>query len=839
MLNTLLWYFWVQAFAFGGWLVAKRWLLHLPDRGYGLSKALGLLLGGYFYWMLVTLRWAQNNIGAVLLALALVYAIGLWLHRNQSRVSSLRPAFPTLHAPILTEILFALSFALYALYRSYNADIISAGGEKYMESLMTNAILRSSHFPPNDAWLSGFPISYYYFGYVIFAMLTRASGVPSAVAFNLGGAMILALTLVSAFSIGYNLYESKRQYEKDKMNAGEPPSAFFHLPFSFQPVAAGLITAIMLCLMGNMGGLMGVLRCGNVLHSSVWQWLDIRDIANTPTQCDGLRPSSHFYAWWWDWSRVVKDYAPDGINVQEVITETPIFSFVLGDNHPHTLALPFVLIAIGIAISHTRSDNGRRTTDDGTTAVIAPNPPFSILQSIFLPALVAGGLAFLNTWDFPIYSAIIIGGAALGNQLSGKSLVPPLMRGAAMLALAYALYLPFHATFSSQARGIGVNLFNATRLPQFLLMFAPFIVAFVGFVVLQVTQTPQRKSLLTQTISLTVAAVGLSLLASVVFGVLSPQGRGLWVELNTTGTALGVPRTQIESALLKRAANPWTALALCLGIASCTALFLKQLRHADPVTRKTEAASPPHPHLHTYTLIPLALFALGAALILVPEFIFLQDLFGTRMNTVFKFYYQAWTLWAIAAGFAITSLFAAKALWARAVGAATLLLVLAGLLYPLLAAISKTDNFAAQTPTLDGAAYLQNSHPDDAKAIAWLNANVPGDPIIVEKPDGGSYNYEGRIAAFTGLPTVLGWGGHQNQWRGNYDEPGQRQPAIEAFYNTTDSGEARNFIKRYNVTYVIVGEAERNSYNTAGLAKFDSLCGVAFESANTKIFKCQ
>ena len=56
------------------------------------------------------------------------------------------------------------------------------GGEKFMEIAFLNAILNSQHFPPLDPWLSGFAISYYYFGYVMMAVLTRLSGAVSGVA---------------------------------------------------------------------------------------------------------------------------------------------------------------------------------------------------------------------------------------------------------------------------------------------------------------------------------------------------------------------------------------------------------------------------------------------------------------------------------------------------------------------------------------------------------------------------------------------------------------------------------------------------------------------------------
>ena len=209
------------------------------------------------------------------------------------------------------------------------------------------------------------------------------------------------------------------------------------------------------------------------------------------------------------------------------------------------------------------------------------------------------------------------------------------------------------------------------------------------------------------------------------------------------------------------------------------------------------------------------------------------------MNTVFKFYYQAWTLWSVAGAFALLSLWASARKSDRVFAILGSAVVAAGLLWVVMAPLSKTNQFAAK-PTLDGAAYLQNSNTDDAAAIDWLNQNVRGDPVIVEgNKKAAGYDYIGRISAFTGLPAVLGWGGHENQWRGNYDEPGKREPLIEQLYNTTDPIETRNILAQFNVRYVIVGETERNQYTPEGLSKFDQLCGTAFKKGNTVIYACQ
>ncbi len=217
--ELFLWYAWMQAYGVGGSLIARAWLRHLPDRGYGVGKAAGLIFGAFVYWITITLGWTSNSVGTALLGLAVVWAIGLGANSGrqiEQKTSStivglLSAAIRRLPTVIVaTEVLLLMAFVGWAYVRAYTPEIADSGGEKFMESMMINAIVRAPTFPPNDAWLTGLPISYYYFGYIIFAMLIKVSGVAPSIAFNLGGAMIFALTFVGAFSVGFNLWAARR-----------------------------------------------------------------------------------------------------------------------------------------------------------------------------------------------------------------------------------------------------------------------------------------------------------------------------------------------------------------------------------------------------------------------------------------------------------------------------------------------------------------------------------------------------------------------------------------------------------------------------------------------------
>jgi uncharacterized membrane protein len=222
------WYVAVQAFGLAALPLCLQLFRHLPDRGYGVSKPLGLLLAGWAFWLLTTFGWLHNTAGGILAALVLLAVAGLALTIRPSDQVTNRPPDQATNGPpgrlswrtiLATEAVFALAFVAWCFVRAHVPRIQTAGGEKWMEIAFLRAILRSDTFPPHDPWLSGFAISYYYFGYVIVAMLTRLAAVPPAIAFNLGIATLFALTCTGAYSLVYNMIVadgSENPYENPK-----------------------------------------------------------------------------------------------------------------------------------------------------------------------------------------------------------------------------------------------------------------------------------------------------------------------------------------------------------------------------------------------------------------------------------------------------------------------------------------------------------------------------------------------------------------------------------------------------------------------------------------------
>src|SRR5271157_3059126 len=177
----------------------------LADRGYSLSRVAGLLIWGYVFWIFTSLGLTQNNVGGILFALLVLIGLSAWALSNiEHRISSIFSWLKTnLRLVVAVEVLFLSAFAFLAFLRAGNPEL--DGTERPMELMFINAILRSPTFPPHDSWLSGYAISYYYFGYVMTAMLAKLAGLTGSVAHNLMTSLIFALAAVGAYGILYNL----------------------------------------------------------------------------------------------------------------------------------------------------------------------------------------------------------------------------------------------------------------------------------------------------------------------------------------------------------------------------------------------------------------------------------------------------------------------------------------------------------------------------------------------------------------------------------------------------------------------------------------------------------
>jgi uncharacterized membrane protein len=154
--------------------------------------------------------------------------------------------------------------------------------------------------------------------------------------------------------------------------------------------------------------------------------------------------------------------------------------------------------------------------------------------------------------------------------------------------------------------------------------------------------------------------------------------------------------------------------------------------------------------------------------------------------------------------------------------------------YPVAGTYARKGGFS-DSPSLGGLRWLSDSAPGDPPAIEWLRENAARGSVVLESV-GDDYSAFGhaRISTFTGLPTVLGWPGHEVQWA---HDPGSRRADVDRLYRTTDAAEARGLLERYDVRYVVVGPIERTDHGEAGVAKWDSLGRRVFDREGTAVWE--
>lgn len=844
ILAVLSWWLAIQGLGLAAWPLAARWLRWLPDRGYLLAKPIGLLFVSYGLWLLATLGVIENSPGGIIAVLIGFAALSVWVYRRQRPTSNVQLlSWLRDHRALVIayELVFAMALIGWAIFRANNPDLSST--EKPMEFAFFNAIGRSAQFPPHDPWLAGYAIAYYYFGYVMMSLLHQLTGVTAGIAFSLSNAFWFALSAASAFGVVANLVLLAARHKQAKQNDEQSSTS----PRSAQNAAMvfGTLAAIMLVLMGNFEASLEVARVSDVASPQFFTQLDVLDLNQPYVAPEAGQPRwpPRFW-WWWRASRVIHDYPPNTVSpqlarvtglppapnttFQETIDEFPQFSFLLGDMHPHVLALPFALLMMALALNLYIGSARGEITSLWSGAQHAPLWP--------LYALAVGGLSFLNTWDFPIYAFVLVCALALGRwQARGFNWLDSVVDLVIIGITGVVLYGPFYRAFTSQASGIMPNLFNGTRAGQFFVMFGPFIVIGLMFGALIVIRLWRARAIKPLPFAAVTLGGGIGLIAamSLLMLVLTLGAMRASEETNTFITnfinSLAAAGLGISDHVAARLADPWVPLALSAGL---VAILLVWRTRRSTNDASTNDASTDQPITSDFTLL---LYAVGLLLTFGVEFAYIRDGFGTRMNTVFKFYYQAWALWTVASAFAVYYLLDQLKAWVRiAVGATAVIVVALGLFYPLLAIPDKVEKVA---PTLDAFAYSGQFAPDEYAAAQWFNQAVSGTPVIAEAP-GDEYNPStSRMSTWTGLPTVVGWSVHEWQWRGSYEIQGPRVDAVNELYLTADVNRAQELLKTYNVSYVVVGPNEQRLYQPAALAKFERFLPIAFQQGAVTIYR--
>jgi YYY domain-containing protein len=808
ILAVILWYLAISVLGLVFYPIVRLGFSGLIDKGYAFSKLFAMLFVALIVWIggsygiFVTREFIWIVIGIVIIVNIIIGYL-----TRQAIVADLKQLKKQF---LWIEIVSLALFVTFLFIRLGNPDLWhpGKGGEKPMDFSYLNAVIKSTTFPPYDPWYSGGYINYYYYGFVIIGIFIKWLGIVPSIAYNIALPTLFSFVGIGAFNIVWNLVSF---YKKETDPNYTSPKSIKENLTSLEG-KAGLVGLALTLILGNLGTIRMI-------------WHGLQKIGSPDGIIEGAR---FFERWIWtikgiggffggqnlpfypgDWYWVPSRALP-----QEPITEFPFFSFIYADPHAHVIAMPVTIMAIAWSLSILFSKWKFNENLPGW---------FVKTLLILVGAVTVGALRPTNTWDFPTY--LILGGVVIfytilrygrgfrtAYHLSGFTarIVESIMILVLFVAAAFLLYHPFTEWFGQAY----------TEIKPWTGSHSPFWSYFTHW--------------------------GLFL-----FILIS------WFITETIHWMASTPLSKARK-LLRYSFLIWLGLAIVFSI---TIFFLtKEIMIAWLVFPMVVWAGLLIIRKDQSDAKRFVLFLTGTALVLtlMVELIVLKGDIG-RMNTVFKFYLQAWIMFAVSSGAALFwSIPEIVKHWFPEVKTTWQIILITlfacAAMYPITASAEKIDDRMSNktSPTLDGMEYMKHSSyfdegvnmslDEDYEAIRWMQENVVGSPVIVEA-NTVEYRWGSRYSIYTGLPGVIGWNWHQRQQRAVVPSNWiiDRVDAVNNFYLTTDIQEAEDFIEKFGVSYIIVGQMEKAKYIGDGIVKFQQLDGKLWNSVystgNTTIYQ--
>ena len=162
MFDAIIWLITIEIIGFATFPFCYYLFPFLQDRGYCVSKTIGILVGS-----------------SVLFSYKMRKQLRIFIAKHLKML-------------LITEAVFILILLFWVIYKTYDPAINHT--EQPMDFGFFNASIRSVYGHPQDPWLSGNSIDYYYFGYWILGAITEMVGMAPAIAYNLAIALIAALS---------------------------------------------------------------------------------------------------------------------------------------------------------------------------------------------------------------------------------------------------------------------------------------------------------------------------------------------------------------------------------------------------------------------------------------------------------------------------------------------------------------------------------------------------------------------------------------------------------------------------------------------------------------------
>jgi uncharacterized membrane protein len=571
-------------------------------------------------------------------------------------------------------------------------------------------------------------MNYYYLGWYLLTVPMRALRLLPEVAFNLGVATYAAMTATVAFSTVHNLVALGTHRTRRPGNAA---------------IGAGLLGVVLMCGIGN--------------YDAVRQHIDRLQSVNTwtgPADWPVVGPVVAVIGGSWAWISGTPLprfdwWGPSRVNSGNIdITEFPYFTFLFGDLHPHMMGMVFVGLAASIALAYLVAAHAG---DRGRTMALAVGL-----------GVVTAVSRMVNTWDLPTVAILTVGAIVIGQVIAPRRdrIDAPTGRAAVLAVAGLAVGLSsvggtggaaplvIGAAGACGALALLLRPGAADRLLRAVghlgAVAAVHVVATWPYVrTTETYDTGIGGAVATTPLDDHLTHWGLFLVVAVALAaglIVDERRRRRW---DDDPVAL-VPGTDAGDRVAVAAAIGALTLAALLALFTTSAVFalgvvgsvvmlalgLREIRRSEPDIGR---------------IVVLGMFALGFAISSGVDLITLENDIE-RMNTVFKFWLQAWQLFALAAAAAIWQVVRilrdrpsgghrSSQVWVGVVA----VLVLAGLAYPLLGTRTRVETrFAALPVSLDGLDYLA------------------ADPVILrlDDPDGDGQATEVQVRIADDVPLI-------------------------------------------------------------------------------------
>ena len=750
LLLVFKWWLLIQVMGLVTWPLAHRFFRSYPDRGYILSKGLGLILTGFLNWFLVSIHLFRFSRFSIWFAIACI-ALASWFLKVVP-IRELFRFFKEQKRLVLTiEIVFLAAFIAFTLVRMGNPEI--AQTEKMPDFAFLTGVVTSDYFPPRDPWYADGTINYFYYGHYLIGVLTKLAGTAPEYGFNLGVAVIFAFTLLNASGVAFGLIKKLRY---------------------------GVLGGLFVAFIGN-------LDCAIQLFSSLSKI---------------LAGSQKFYPFnwfnWWMSSRVI---VREGIDI--TINEFPFWSYILGDLHAHMNVVPISLIVLAIILEHFRHS---ATGLDGLG--VGRDKWFRIV----ITAIVLGAIPCANTWDTPTYFALMVAAILLARQFRpasqlltatdqgeisvAKIIVSPLkelfnrilpktlpgekndwkeyllswLGVVIIIVAALSFYAPFYASFHRVETG-GLKIVNPnqyTLADDFLTIYGFFFYCMFPFVLALVYH---RFTSLNERLK---PLVGIALILFFFALFLAFDRFMIPFCLFFLFFTLAVPLKKDDPDIKEK----FFALALCvmvlLVLLGCEFFYIK-----DAYGKTLERQN---------TIFKF----------------YYQAWIFCGISAAYAVYWFQWK--------APKTLSIVWEPVYRLLLICTLMFPFVGSVVKTNYFHGFTHPSSHTKATLDGIHYMSWQYKGDYEAIKWLKKHAGPKQRVLEAT-GPAFSHYGRISAATGMATILGWGNHENLWRdGTWKVIGVRSEEVKQVYTSNNPVKIREILDKYKIDFVFYGKLEREQY---------------------------